>query len=89
MSDLIAFLENAGRSGQSLAQCTLSATEAGAIEAVRRGTDPQALARAFGDTRTMWCMVLKDDPEREGDEEPKRDDAPDRESEPQPDDKAS
>jgi len=85
MSALIQFLDTLGRQPASVdfsAQVAALPVDA-ATRSALMGRDPQALARAFGDTRTLFCNVQtpEDAPSRETDtpnDEPERapDDAP-------------
>lgn len=82
MSSLIAFLESAGHHGR--ASASLLPVDPAIRSALLSG-DVAALSREFGDTRAMWCIVAKDDPQPQ--DEPQRDDEPAREPEREPDDK--
>lgn len=86
MSALIQFLDTLGRQpvqvdfDAQVAALPVDTATRGAL----MGRDPQALARAYGDTRTMLCYVAtpEDEPKRQDDapgDEPVRtpDDAPD------------
>jgi hypothetical protein len=86
MSALIHFLDTLGRQPVQAdfeAQVAALPVDA-ATRSALMGRDPQALARAFGDTRTLLCMIFspEDEPKRQDDapgDEPARtpDDAPD------------
>jgi len=85
MSALIQFLDTLGRQPASVdfsAQVAALPVDA-ATRSALMGRDPQALARAFGDTRTLLCYIAapEEDPMREKElpnDEPERapDDAP-------------
>ncbi|MCZ8319298.1 MAG: hypothetical protein ACK5S2_10750 [Lysobacteraceae bacterium] len=80
---LIAALEHLARQPGPIDLDALAATLDAPTAAALRARDPEALRRAFGDTRTMWCYVAtpEDKPVREvPDEAPG--DAPDTDTPP-------
>ena len=64
---LIAALEQLARQPGPIDLDALAAALDAPTAAALRARDPEALRRAFGDTRAMWCMVTAPDdkPERE------------------------
>jgi len=73
MSALIQFLDTLGRQPASVdfsAQVAALPVDA-ATRSALMGRDPQALARAFGDTRTLLCMIFspEDEPKRENEQD--------------------